>query len=92
MKHSRDYQAGEMPETDEYLPGLRPPLEAQLIDLADEAAYNTADLDDGFAAGLIRIDDARNAVPRLEPIFSKRRKASSPGRASECGLTKCCGR
>ena len=60
-----------MPETDEYLPGLRPPLEAQLIDLADEAAYNTADLDDGFAAGLIRIDDARNAVPRLNQLFEE---------------------
>ena len=71
VKHSRDYQAGEMPETDEYLPGLRPPLEAQLIDLADEAAYNTADLDDGFAAGLIRIDDARNAVPRLNLLFEE---------------------
>ena len=34
---------------------LRPPLEAQLIDLADEIAYNTADLDDAsFRRSLIR--------------------------------------
>ena len=26
----------------------RPPLEAQLIDIADEIAYNCADLDDGY--------------------------------------------
>src|SRR5262249_10226414 len=53
VKHSHDYLPGEHPEVDAYLPGLRPPLEAQLIDLADEIAYNTADLDDGFAAGLL---------------------------------------
>src|SRR5947208_5354776 len=44
-KHSRDYRVEEHPEMADYLPGLRPPLEAQLIDLADEIAYNTADLD-----------------------------------------------
>src|SRR5947209_13914664 len=53
VKHSHDFAAGEHPELDAYLPGLRPPLEAQLIDLADEVAYNTADLDDAWSAGLI---------------------------------------
>src|SRR5438105_11777781 len=53
VKHSRDYAAGEEPRAEPYLPGLRPVIEAQLIDLADEVAYNTADLDDAFAAGLI---------------------------------------
>src|SRR6202011_512975 len=43
VKHSHDFNRGEDPEQDEYLPGLRPPLEAQLIDLADEVAYNSAD-------------------------------------------------
>ena len=42
IKHSRDYDANEHPELAEYLLDLRPPLEAQLIDLADEIAYNTA--------------------------------------------------
>ena len=50
VKHSRDYSAAEFPELAEYLLALRPPLEAQLIDLVDEIAYNTADLDDGFEA------------------------------------------
>src|SRR6202158_5801743 len=52
-KHSRDFERGEIPELDEYLPGFRPPLEAQLIDLCDEIAYDTADLDDGYHAGLV---------------------------------------
>jgi len=62
VKHSRDFVPGEIPELDEYLPGLRPPLEAQLIDLCDEIAYNTADLDDAYGAGLIVVEDACSAV------------------------------
>lgn len=64
-KHSRDFEPGEHPALDEYLPGLRPPLEAQLIDLADEVAYNTADLDDGFSAGLFKIEEIRAWVPEF---------------------------
>ena len=62
-KHSRDFGPGENPELDEYLPGLRPPLEAQLIDLADEIAYNTADLDDAVSAGLLRPADVAAEAP-----------------------------
>jgi dGTPase len=56
VKHSRDYDAAEYPELSEYLLDLCPPLESQLIDLVDEIAYNTADLDDGVEAGLITIE------------------------------------
>jgi dGTPase len=68
-KHSRDFEPGEFPELDEYLPGLRPPVEAQLIDLADEIAYNTADLDDGFSAGMFRIEDLIEEVPHFAEIY-----------------------
>lgn len=70
-KHSRDFAPGEFPELDEYLPGLRPPLEAQLIDLADEIAYNTADLDDGFSAGMFPIADILEEVPHYDEIYSQ---------------------
>lgn len=56
IKHSRDYQAEEHPALEGYYLGLRPPLEAQLIDLADEIAYLTADLDDGVESGLLEIE------------------------------------
>jgi dGTPase len=65
VKHSRDFEKGENPLLDEYLPGLRPPLEAQLIDLTDEIAYNTADLDDGYAAGLFEIEKLNECVPEF---------------------------
>src|SRR6202789_2567683 len=69
VKHSRDFEPGEIPELDEYLPGLRPPLEAQLIDLADEVAYNAADLDDAYEAGLLAPDRVAAAVPVYADIL-----------------------
>jgi dGTPase len=69
VKHSRDFAPGEFPELDEYLPGLRPPLEAQLIDLCDEIAYNTADLDDAYSAGMVSINDACAAVNRFAELY-----------------------
>lgn len=69
VKHSRDLTPGQSPELDQYLPELRPPLEAQLIDLADEAAYNTADLDDAFEAGLISMPMIAAAVPAYAELF-----------------------
>ena len=60
-KHSRDFEPGEIPALDEYLPGVRPPLEAQLIDLCDEIAYDASDIDDAYHAGLITVDDTARA-------------------------------
>ncbi|HVP00218.1 MAG TPA: dNTP triphosphohydrolase [Bryobacteraceae bacterium] len=69
VKHSRDFGPGEDPALDGYLPGLRPVLEAQLIDLADEVAYNAGDLDDACSAGLIAPEDAAASVPQYGRIF-----------------------
>jgi len=71
VKHSHDFGPGENTELDEYLPGLRPPLEAQLIDLADEIAYNTADLDDAFSAALFGVDQVREAVPEFNRRYEE---------------------
>ncbi len=63
VKHSRDLPAGYTGPLDEYLPGLRPPIEAQLIDLVDEIAYNTADVDDAHEAGFFKLAELAAAVP-----------------------------
>src|ERR1700712_1869420 len=55
IKHSRDYAVEQPPTLEGYFLGDRPPLGAQLIDLADEIAYLTADLDDGVESGLLEI-------------------------------------
>jgi dGTPase len=69
VKHSHGIEPVHAPELDEYLPSVDPPLEAQLIDLADEVAYNTADLDDAWSAGLLTAPDAAAAVPLYATIL-----------------------
>lgn len=69
IKHSHDYTVAEHPDLAEYLLNLRPPLEAQLIDLTDEIAYSTADLDDGFEAKLLKLDTVRKNVRAFERYF-----------------------
>jgi len=69
IKHSHDYDAKQYPELSEYLLDQRPPLEAQLIDLTDEIAYNTADLDDGYEARLLSLEEIREGIPAFERCY-----------------------
>ncbi len=71
IKHSREYSAAEFPQLAEYLLDRRPALEAQLIDLVDEIAYNTADLDDGFEAHLVDLDRLRAEVPIFAEAYAE---------------------
>ena len=55
-----------------------PTLEAQIIDLADEIAYNNHDIDDGIESGLISFDNLyenvtlwREAVKKVEKFYGK---------------------
>jgi dGTPase len=79
VKHSRDYPAAEFPDLAEYLLDERPPLEAQLIDLVDEIAYNTADLDDGFEAHLLDLDDLCAAAPAFGKAYANVEKRYPDG-------------
>lgn len=71
VKHSRDFDPGEIPGLDEYLPGQKPPLEAQLIDLCDEIAYNTADLDDAYQAGLVSLEETAAAIDKFRELLDE---------------------
>jgi dGTPase len=54
IKHSSFY---DHPEVSDFAPDEMPSLEAQIIDYADEIAYNNHDLDDGISSGLLKLDD-----------------------------------
>ena len=69
IKHSHDYRVEDHPELAEYLLDQRPPLEAQLIDLTDEIAYNTADLDDGYEAHLLTVEQISGNVAMFQGCF-----------------------
>ena len=71
IKHSHDYSAKDHPDLAEYLLDRRPPLEAQLIDLTDEIAYSTADLDDGFEARLLTIEQLVDSVDLFARHYSE---------------------
>ncbi|HEY1809635.1 MAG TPA: dNTP triphosphohydrolase [Acidobacteriaceae bacterium] len=69
IKHSHDYAPDEHPELAAYFLDQRPPLEAQLIDLADEIAYLVADLDDGVEAEILTVEQIRQGVRLFECHF-----------------------
>ncbi len=54
IKHSSPY---DRPELSDFNSAELPSLEAQLIDYADEIAYNNHDLDDGITSQLLNIDE-----------------------------------
>jgi dGTPase len=68
IKHSRHYDPALYPELREYRLEEQPPLEAQLIDVADEIAYNCADLDDGYESKLLSLTLIRNGVPLFDRL------------------------
>ncbi len=68
-----------------FLRGLQPSLEAQLVNLADEMAYNAHDIDDGVRSGLVTAeqlmdvplyrrfhDEALAEFPALQPRGGRR--------------------
>ncbi len=57
VKHASSWDSPRTEGLDAYELDLQPTLEAQLIDLADEIAYNNHDIDDGLEAGYFSLDD-----------------------------------
>ena len=52
-KHSTDYDQPEIAAFGE----KQPSLEAQIVELADEIAYNNHDLDDGLTSGMLELEE-----------------------------------
>ncbi len=73
IKHSSPYDApaGIMAE---FLPGTIPSIEAQLINYADEIAYNNHDIDDGLKSGYITLDMLERVELWHETSCTVRRK------------------
>ncbi len=78
VKHSPPY---DKPLALKFDPHAAPSLEAQIVDHADEIAYNSHDIDDGLKSGLITLEqlesvriwrEAHNEVRRLHPSASPR--------------------
>ena len=67
LKHCAKRNARELGEIGQrFLDRTEPGLEAQLADVADAIAYNNHDIDDGYRAGLLTIDQLRE-----QPLFAR---------------------
>jgi len=66
MKHEAAYTTNDV----QWEPDKQPSLEAQLVDLADELAYNVHDLDDGLRSGHLRGQQLTD-VPLIAELLSK---------------------
>jgi dGTPase len=54
VKHSSEY---DRPLVQQFAPGVQPVLEAQIVDFADEIAYNSHDIDDGLKSAMLEERD-----------------------------------
>lgn len=72
IKHSSSY---DRPDVSDYNPDEMPSLEAQIIDYADEIAYNNHDLDDGLSSGLLQLEEVENLS--IWSLRKNRKKKSS---------------
>src|SRR5689334_2129367 len=54
VKHSSDY---DQPMVQDFEPDVKPVLEAQIVDYADEIAYNSHDIDDGLKSAMLDPSD-----------------------------------
>lgn len=66
MKHETDY---DVPDPS-WEPDVQPSLEAQVVNVADEVAYNAHDLDDGLRSGHLDVVDVAQ-VPILGELFGR---------------------
>ena len=67
LKHCSARNARELGELGQrFLDRRQPGLEAQLVNIADAIAYNNHDVDDGFRAGLLELEQLR-----AQPLFGE---------------------
>ena len=69
IKHSSPYDRPKDIIAD-FNPGVVPTLEAQLINFADEIAYNNHDIDDGLKSGYITLEQLRS-VELWQQVFEQ---------------------
>ena len=72
VKHSTRY---DRPQVQEFDAALAPCLEAQLVDFADEIAYNAHDIDDGLKSGMLEPDELAGVALWADAMAGVERQA-----------------
>src|SRR5436189_6268400 len=74
VKHSTRY---DRPQVREFDPELAPCLEAQIVDFADEIAYNAHDIEDGLKSNMLDPEDLARVPLWAEAVADAARRAPS---------------
>ena len=74
VKHSGTFDPHREPALAEYQAHESPTLEAQLIDLCDEIAYQHHDVDDGIESRLVEVDSLVDEVPLFGAAYRAARE------------------
>ncbi|HDQ25121.1 MAG TPA: deoxyguanosinetriphosphate triphosphohydrolase [bacterium] len=87
VKHRTDYDS---PFIKDYEPALMPSLEAQVVNLADEIAYNSHDVDDGITSGILTIEALKRIKiwPKIEAKFDMSKYESLPLDIKKYNITR----
>jgi len=80
IKHTTSY---DLPVPDRFDPACSPTLEAQAVEVADEVAFNSHDIDDALAMGLLEEDDLREVGWLWEIWERARATAGAEARGSD---------
>lgn len=73
IKHHTSYDNPDKSLLKDFLPGKSSSLEAQIVNVADEIAYNNHDIDDGLESDLIKIEELIE-IPLFKECYEKSRK------------------
>jgi dGTPase len=87
IKHTTDYDS---PAFKEFEPNLKPTMEAQIVNLADEIAYNSHDVDDGITAGILNIDMLKETIVwgEIEAAMDREKFGSLPLEMKKYNITR----
>ena len=77
IKHKTEYDTPVLADSSEFPKEESPTLEAQIVSMADEIAYNSHDLDDGLKSGLITLEQL-SAIKIWKEIYDHFDKILSP--------------
>ncbi len=76
IKHKTLYDNPNIDDMEEFEPHLSPTLESQIVNIADEIAYNSHDLDDGIKSNYITTEEI-NSVSLFRDIYEEVKKEVS---------------
>lgn len=77
VKHRTLYDIPHIDDLLEFRPQLSPPLEAQVINVTDEIAYNSHDLDDGIRSGYITVEQLGD-IHLFKDVYKSVKKEDIP--------------